>query len=98
FSLWFDFDAFEFDPLQRQRAVGHFMALFDAALADLSHPVAEVELVRGEERAQLIAAAEPTRKPPLAEATWVSLFEAQADRTPDALAARFQSQCITYAE
>src|SRR4051794_24244650 len=54
-TVSFDFAADVFDPPSCERAVGHFLRLLDACLADPTRRVAEVDLLAEDERRQVLA-------------------------------------------
>ncbi|MGW6120285.1 non-ribosomal peptide synthase/polyketide synthase [Nocardia sp. NPDC055165] len=74
-----------------------FVRVLSAVVADDSIAVGEIDLLDAAESAQL-AAWNDTVAPLGAEATLVSMFAAQAARTPDAIALEFEGQRITYGE
>ncbi|MFC9662319.1 non-ribosomal peptide synthase/polyketide synthase [Nocardia sp. NPDC127606] len=74
-----------------------FVRVLSAVVADDSIAVGEIDLLDAAETAQL-AAWNDTAAPLDAEATLVSMFAAQAARTPDAVALEFEGQRITYGE
>ncbi|MFC9470800.1 non-ribosomal peptide synthase/polyketide synthase [Nocardia sp. NPDC056952] len=74
-----------------------FVRVLSAVVADDSIAVGEIDLLDAAESAQL-AAWNDTAAPLDAGATLVSMFAAQAARTPDAIALEFEGQRITYGE
>jgi amino acid adenylation domain-containing protein len=74
-----------------------FVRVLSAVVADDTIAVGEIDLLDVAETAQL-AAWNDTAAPLDAEATLVSMFAAQAARTPDAVALEFEGQRITYGE
>ena len=75
------------------------LAAFSAALdSDRSAPIGKVSLLTEEERAQVLKEWNDTYVPLDLQATVVTEFEAQAQRTPDAPALTFLGNTLTYAE
>ncbi|MFD6395686.1 non-ribosomal peptide synthase/polyketide synthase [Nocardia sp. NPDC060249] len=74
-----------------------FVRVLSAVVADDSIAVGEIDLLDAAESAQF-AAWNDTAAPLDADATLVSMFAAQAARTPDAIALEFEGQRITYGE
>ncbi|MFP2933969.1 non-ribosomal peptide synthetase, partial [Pyxidicoccus sp. 3LG] len=86
-----------FEPATAERMVRHLCTLVGALVADVGRPVSELSLLSGEERQRLLVdwSANPAPFPDVCVHT---LFEAQARRAPDALAASFEGQHLTYAQ
>ena len=81
-----------------ERLAGQFVALVASALEDTARSVGDLDAVGAEEREWLLrdfnrTAADVPRAESLCE-----LFEAQAARTPDAVAVEAGDACLTYAE
>ncbi|NEZ64781.1 amino acid adenylation domain-containing protein [Leptolyngbyaceae cyanobacterium CCMR0082] len=93
-QLHFDFNCDLFEPELQERATGHFLALVDAALADLNQPIAEVIIVNGSEKTHLLELAQCERIS-ISE-TVVQQFEEQVERTPNAVAISCNSETLTY--
>ncbi|MFE7721962.1 amino acid adenylation domain-containing protein, partial [Nocardia rhizosphaerihabitans] len=74
-----------------------FVRILAAVVADDTTPVGEIDLLDAAETAQL-AAWNDTAAPLDTEATLVSMFAAQARRTPDAVALEFEGERITYGQ
>jgi amino acid adenylation domain-containing protein/non-ribosomal peptide synthase protein (TIGR01720 family) len=79
------------------RMIRHLRVLLERAMANPDVPVAELLTVTDEELAQFEAWNDTAREYPRNE-TVVSLFEAQAARTPGAPAAVFDDASLTYRE
>jgi amino acid adenylation domain-containing protein/non-ribosomal peptide synthase protein (TIGR01720 family) len=79
------------------RMIRHLRVLLERAIADPEVPVAELLSISDDERAQVEAWNDTAAEYPRDE-TVVSLFEAQAARTPNAPAAVFDDRSLTYAE
>ncbi|HEV2733901.1 MAG TPA: amino acid adenylation domain-containing protein, partial [Longimicrobiaceae bacterium] len=87
-----------FDAATVERMARHFGLLLDAALAAPETPVAELPLLPDDERALLGAWNDTAEVFDGAGATLHALVEAQARRTPDAVAVAVEGETLTYAE
>ncbi|MFI9631093.1 non-ribosomal peptide synthase/polyketide synthase [Nocardia sp. NPDC051929] len=72
--------------------------VLDAVAADPRVPVGAIDLLSPGERARILGTWNATVHPVDPAATLVSLFEAQAARTPEALAVTFDGASLSYAE
>ncbi|HEX2190565.1 MAG TPA: amino acid adenylation domain-containing protein, partial [Longimicrobiaceae bacterium] len=86
------------DHATMERMASHFRRLLQAAADAPDAPVAELEMLGDEERAQLVSAWNATDAEYPAGLCVHHLFEAQARRTPDAVALRCAGRALTYAE
>ncbi|CAG0936136.1 surfactin family lipopeptide synthetase A [Thermoflexales bacterium] len=78
----------------------HFQVLLQAITADADQPLSDLPLLTPTERQRILRDWNDTQQ---AWGSWGScplhaLIAAQADRTPEAIAARFENQSITYRE
>ncbi|HEX2189102.1 MAG TPA: condensation domain-containing protein, partial [Longimicrobiaceae bacterium] len=87
-----------FDAPTVHRMERHFRRVLAAVLADPDTRVSELPLLTGEERAQLAAWNDTAVALDGADATLHGLFEAQAARTPHAVALACEGRTLTYAE
>ncbi|WP_433198875.1 non-ribosomal peptide synthase/polyketide synthase [Nocardia sp. CA-107356] len=71
--------------------------VFDA-VADLRVRIGDIDLLSDDERLLILESWNATTRPGAADATLVSLFEAQVVRTPEAVAVSFDGVSLTYAE
>ncbi|MEV7094866.1 non-ribosomal peptide synthase/polyketide synthase [Amycolatopsis sp. NPDC051045] len=96
-SVAIEYDTALFDAATIDRFAGHLRVLAEAVVADPHRPVAELPIMAGAELARLH---ELSRGPVLEvpEATLPQLFEAQAARTPDAVAVVCEDRRLTYSE
>ncbi|OXM62114.1 non-ribosomal peptide synthase/polyketide synthase [Amycolatopsis vastitatis] len=96
-SVAIEYDTALFDAETIDRLAGHLRVLAEAVVADPRRPVAELPLMDGAERAHLD---DLSRGPVLEvpETTLPQLFEAQAARTPDAVAVVCEDRSLTYRE
>ena len=72
-------------------------ALLEAVVADPGQPIGRIELLTPKERHQLLVEWNATARE-LPQATLVSLFEAQVERSPEAIALVFEESTLSYAE
>ncbi len=91
-----------FDVSTARRLLGNLRVLLDSAAADPSLPLGELALLTPAEREQLRAWNATTVSyfgpEPGAGACLHELIAAQAGRTPDAVAVRFEDESLTYGE
>ncbi|MET0399178.1 MAG: amino acid adenylation domain-containing protein, partial [Longimicrobiaceae bacterium] len=86
-----------FDPQTITRMAGHLEMVLEAMAADPAGRIAEVSLLRGAERAQVLEAWNGMRADHPRGCVH-ELVAAQAARTPDAVAVAFRGETLTYAE
>ncbi len=88
-----------FDAATAARFVRGFRSLVAGAAGGPERRVAELPLLSGDERRQVVADWNRTERPRPAEATFVDLFAAQVERSPAAVAAVFgDGESLTYGE
>jgi amino acid adenylation domain-containing protein len=96
-SLRYDTDLF--DGATIERMAGHFVRLLEGIADAPQTPVARLALLRPDETAEVIHAFNATDVHYLdGDAPLHRLFEAQAARTPDAVAVVSEAERLTYAE
>ncbi len=93
----FEYNADLFDETTIERILGHFQTLLYAATTEPGQPIADLPLMTGVERQQLLGPWAITRSP-APRVCFHRLFEAQAERTPDAIAVNFEDQQLSYDE
>ena len=93
-----NFDSDLFDDATIERMTGHFLSLLTAVADDPSQPVSRMPLLTGPERTRLLGEWNATSREVPAPHSVHGLFEAQAARRPEAIAARFESHALTYRE
>ena len=93
-----EYDTELFDAATIGRLAGHYLNLLEAAATDPECALAEADLLTGAERTQLLETWNATDAPFPRDATLHGLFEAQASRTPEALALAQGDVIITYGE
>ena len=94
--LVYNTDLFEAGTIARM--LGHFQTLLEAVIADPDRRLADLPLLTRAERHQLLVEWNNTRTDHPQDLCVHQLFEAQVERTPDAIAVVFQDQHLTYSE
>jgi amino acid adenylation domain-containing protein/non-ribosomal peptide synthase protein (TIGR01720 family) len=84
-----------FDESTIARTLGRLRALLEGAAAHPDAPLRELPFLADEDRRLLASWDAPVPSPP-PHACLHELFEAQADRTPDAIAVTFEDGSVTY--
>ena len=87
-----------FDEATVRMMADRFRVLLEGAAADPSLKVSQLSLLPGEEEQRLLVGWNDTRREYPLWATVHELFEAQARRTPAAVALVFEGEQLTYAE
>jgi amino acid adenylation domain-containing protein len=87
-----------FDPTTMTRMLGHFQTLLEAIVKNPDHQLSELSLLTDAERQQVLLASTNTRTDPISAPCIHRLFEAQVERTPDAIALVFEEEQLTYRE
>ncbi|AGC43389.1 non-ribosomal peptide synthetase [Myxococcus stipitatus DSM 14675] len=95
-ELLVNYSVSRFEPATIDRILGHLSNILRAFSADLEQHLEDVSLLSAEERHQVLEAWNDTRVDYPRDATVSQLFEAQAARTPDAVALQFQGEQLTY--
>ena len=87
-----------FDGATIQRMVRHFRTLLEAIVADPDRPISTLPLLTESEKHQLLVEWNDTAAEYPAGRCAHQLFEAQVERTPDAVAVFFEDQDLTFRE
>ena len=87
-----------FDAPIVQRLVGHYHMLLEGVIADPDQPIATLPLLTAPQRQQLLGEWNATRANYPEDACLHQLFEAQVERTPDAVAVLFEDKRLSYRE
>jgi len=87
-----------FDASTIARLAGHFGRLLEGIVANPDEQIASLPLLTEAERHQLVVDWNSTQMEFARESCVHQLFEAQAARTPDAVAVAFEKASITYGE
>lgn len=94
----FEYSTELFAPATIERMLGHFQNLLEAVVADPAQHVADFSLLTESERHQLLVEWNNNRVECPRDACIHHLFEVQVIKTPDAIAAEFQGEQLSYAE
>ena len=94
--LEYSTDLFDRDTIVRLLA--HYARLLEAIVANPEERVSRYELLSADEREQILVEWNRHDLPCPQNLTLHGLFEAQAERTPDALAVMYEGQELTYRE
>jgi len=86
-----------FDEARIQRMLGHWQVLLAGIVADPEQRLADLSLLTEPERRQLTEWNDTTAPFP-GKACLHQLFEAQVERSPEATAVVFETECISYGE
>jgi amino acid adenylation domain-containing protein/non-ribosomal peptide synthase protein (TIGR01720 family) len=81
-----------------QRFVNYFRKILSTAVNDANQEISRIEIISPEEKKQLLFDFNNTIKKVERDKTYAQLFEEQAAKTPDRIAAVFNHQQITYRE
>ncbi|MCG1043638.1 amino acid adenylation domain-containing protein, partial [Mycetohabitans sp. B8] len=87
-----------FERATIERHVGYLQTMLQAMVADAQQPVARVELLTPAERTLLLQTWNATQHDYPAHQCIHQLFEAQAERTPEATALVYEDQTLSYAQ
>jgi amino acid adenylation domain-containing protein/non-ribosomal peptide synthase protein (TIGR01720 family) len=87
-----------FDAVMIARMLGHFQTLLAGIVANPDQRIADLPLLTAVERQQLLSDWNATEAAYPTDTSIVDLFVAQAERTPDAVAAVFADHQLTYRE
>jgi amino acid adenylation domain-containing protein len=96
-TLDFDLHHDVFPPERRELLVGQFLRVLDAVLEDPRQAVAAIPLLSADEERRLLVDLNSERLALPERLTYPALFEAQAERTPAAVAAVHEGETLTYA-
>jgi amino acid adenylation domain-containing protein len=87
-----------FDEATIERYLGYLRTVLEAMVADDTQPVSRVPLLAAAERTRMVEEWNATEARYPAESCIHELFEAQVERTPDAVAVTLDDTHLTYAE
>ncbi|MBD2095649.1 amino acid adenylation domain-containing protein [Trichocoleus sp. FACHB-591] len=94
------YDEQRFEPEAIARLLGHLRTLLEGMITNPNQSLAEIPLVTAAEKHQLLfewnTRNRNTQSPP--SGCVHELFEAQVERTPDAIAVTYENQSLTYRE
>ncbi|MGE3912650.1 MAG: condensation domain-containing protein, partial [Chloroflexota bacterium] len=92
--LQYNADLFNAETMQR--LAGHFRRLLESVLSDPDQPVGAARMLTAAERVQQLVSWNETEAAYPSDACLHQLFEAQAARTPDAIALTCGAESLTY--
>ncbi|HXP76316.1 MAG TPA: amino acid adenylation domain-containing protein, partial [Stellaceae bacterium] len=95
-SFVYNTDLFEADTIARM--TGHFRTLLDSIVADPEQRVSDVPLLSEAERRRQVVEWNGATIEPAGDVSVDQLFEAQVERTPDAIALVCDAEQLTYGE
>ena len=87
-----------FDPGTIARMLGNFQTLLEGIVADPDQRLSDLPILSETERRQLLAESNEPKTDDAADLCVHQLFEAQVERTPDAVALVFEAEQLTYRE
>lgn len=93
-TLEYNIDLFNRETIERM--AGHLLTLLSAIAGDPGQRISDLPLITRHERHQMLTAWNSTSVPFPQDLCAQSLFEAQAQRTPNATAAIFENQQLSY--
>ncbi len=97
-SCLFEYNADLFDATTIARMLGHYQTLLEGIVADPGQPIGALPLLTEAERHQLLVEWNDTQADYPRDMCIHQLFEAQVERTPNAIAVVFEDQQLTYCE
>ena len=95
---FFEYSTDLFESARIERMAGHFETLLRSILADPNQPISAVSILTDAERKQILVEWNQAAAGYPKDLCIHELFEAQVERTPDAIAIEFESQKLTYQE
>jgi amino acid adenylation domain-containing protein/non-ribosomal peptide synthase protein (TIGR01720 family) len=98
FSLRLSYDRSRFDDAIAERMLGHLVTLIESLAGDPSRLVGDLPMIGAAEARSLLTASHGKTTAYPTDALIHQLFEAQADRAPDAVALVFEGQQLSYSE
>ena len=97
-SLRIEYDRWRFADNSILRMLEHLQNLLVGMIANPEQSIAEISLLTDAEKRQLITQWNDTVEPCSTESAVHELFEAQVQRTPDAIAVEFNGKKVTYGD
>ncbi|MEG4011367.1 MULTISPECIES: non-ribosomal peptide synthetase [unclassified Microcoleus] len=85
-----------FDASTARRIAGHFLTLLESIAANPEQPISNLQILTKPEQQQLLFEWNNTQSSFPQDKCIHELFEAQTERTPDAIAVVFENECLTY--
>ena len=93
---FFEYNTDLFEPSTIERMIGHFETLLKGIVADPEQPISTLPLLTEAERHQLLAEWNDTAADYPKDSCIHDLFEAQVEKTPEAIAVQFEGNQLTY--
>jgi amino acid adenylation domain-containing protein/thioester reductase-like protein len=97
-EAWFDYTTDLFDQTTIERLAGHFRRLLDGVVKDPGQPISRLPLLSEEELHDMLVTWNGASMHQPSDECIHHIFEAQAARTPDAIAVVFGGEQLTYRE
>ena len=97
-SASFEYNTDLFEPATISRMVGHLETLLSAIVANPQQKLSELSFLTEPERQQLLSLGNNTQVDYPQDQSIDRLFEAQVEKTPDAVAVVFEDEALTYRE
>ncbi len=97
-EAWLEYNTDLFDRSTVARLSGHLLHLLEAAAADPARRLSELPMLSEAERRELLVEWNATDRPFPAQARVHEMFEAWAERSPDAVAVEARRGSLTYRE
>jgi amino acid adenylation domain-containing protein len=97
-ELQISYDREKFTPETIKRMLDHLQVLLDGMIANPQQSLSDLPLITASERHQLLFDWNATTADYQTQQCVHQLFEAQVEKAPNAIAAVFQQQSLTYAE
>ncbi|MGY3108132.1 amino acid adenylation domain-containing protein [Bradyrhizobium sp. LM6.9] len=97
-SFRWHFDATRSAPRQIGRMTQHLQTLLNGVMADAGQPVGRIDILPADERTYLLEELNRTATPYPSERFIHKLFEAQVQKAPEALAAVYENERLSYGE
>jgi surfactin family lipopeptide synthetase A len=94
----FEYSTDLFDEPTIARMAGHWQTLLEGIVADPTRRISELPLLTEQEQQQLLVAWNATQATYPTDACLHQLFEAQVERTPEAVAVVFEDEQLSYRE
>jgi amino acid adenylation domain-containing protein len=95
---FFDYSTELFDPPKIKRMAGHFETLLRAIVTDPGQTISDLPMLTEAERHQLLVKWNDTKADYPKDSCIHELFEAQVERTPDAVAVELEGRQVSYRE
>lgn len=96
--IYFEYNTDLFDESTIERMQSHYQRLLEGFVARADTRISDLPMLSADEELRLLSDWNNTGMPYPREQTVHGLFEAQARRSPDAVAVRLDDQTLTYAE